>query len=170
MELPIVSFLYKLRIGEYWYAGSGTEGVKKRMKGHYDASIKYPERKIYKYIAENGGWTAVKIELISSSITLEGLQLRLAENALINLGDPLCLNTHLASVSEEDRLKLNENPSYKAKQSINRKSKYQVLKKDSMAWEADQKKRKADYEERKKNPEWVKAENARKAEYKRKRR
>ena len=162
---PIVSFLYKLRIGEYWYAGSGTEGVKKRIKGHYETSIYCPERKVYKHITENGGWTAVQMQIISTSSTMNREQLRIAEDELIDLKDPLCLNTHKASASEEDKKKFNEYPSYKAK-----KAKYQTLKKDPTAWEADQKRRKEMYEERKKDPEWVRAENARKAEYKRKNR
>lgn len=164
-DLPIVSFLYILWIGLYWYAGSGTEGVVKRMKGHYEASIKCPDRKVYKYIAENGGWPAVKMEIVSTSSTLKGVELRLAENALINLSDPFCLNTHLASITPENRKRFDEYPSYKAK-----KSKYQALKKNTEAWLADQKKRKEQYEKNKQDPEWVKAENARKAEYKRRNR
>jgi hypothetical protein len=165
MDEPIVSFLYKLRIGEYWYAGSGTEGVKKRMKGHRDASITCPERKLYKHIAKNGGWMAVKMEIISTSHTLRGLELRLAENAIIDLKDPYCLNTHLASITPENRKRFDEYPSYKAK-----KSKYQDFKKDPVAWAADQEKRRLKYEERKKDPVWVAAENKRKAEYKKKKR
>jgi hypothetical protein len=135
------------------------------MKGHYDTYITCPDRKLYKHIAENGGWVNVKMELISASITLKGLQLRLAENALIDLKDPFCLNTHLASITEETRKRFDEYPSHKAK-----KEKYQALKNDPVAWEADQKKRKEAYEAKKLDPEWVKAENARKAEYKRNRR
>jgi hypothetical protein len=162
MEEPIVSFLYKLRIGEYWYAGSGTEGVGKRVKGHYETSVLCPNRKLYKHIADNGGWPAVKMEILSTSSTMNRDQLKVAENELINLKDPHCLNTHRASTTDEEKKKFNEYPSYKAK-----KAKYQERKKDPVKWAEDQKKRKELYDERKKNPEWVAAENARKSEYKR---
>ena len=164
-SIPIISFVYKLIIGEGWYVGSGTESPGKRIKGHYEQSIKTPDRKLYKYIADNGGWSKVKMEILSLSHTRTIDELRNEEASLIKLDDPNCLNSVRARVSEEEKKRYEQYPSHQ-----NRKGKYQDLKKDPVAWAEDQKKRKEAYEEKKKDPEWVKAENARKAEYKKNRR
>lgn len=164
-NIPVVSYVYKLIVGTYWYIGSATENPSKRIKGHYEQSIKTPDRKLYKYIAENGGWNKVKMEILSLSYTRTLEELRNEENALIKLDDPHCLNSSRAKVSEEEKKRFDQYPSYQAK-----KGKYQEKKKDPVAWAEDQKKRKERYEILKQDPEWIKAENARKAEYKRRNR
>ena len=165
-NLPLVSFFYKLWIGLYWYAGSGTEGVVKRMKGHYEASIECPNRRVYKYIAENGGWPAVRMEILyTSSAYRTQKEVWAAEQTLIDKSDPYCLNTNNALITDNNRKHHSEYPSHK-----DRKSKYQSLKKDPVAWAADQKRRQEIYDEKKKDPLWIKAENTRKAEAKRKNR
>ena len=53
-----------------------------------------PDRKLFKYIAENGGWDAVKVEVIETMIP--EAELHSHEDTYINLEDPLCLNTRCA--------------------------------------------------------------------------
>jgi len=103
-SLPIVGLVYKLTIGDYWYVGSTTEMMRARMEGHYEACKKYPDRKIFKAIADNGGWGKVKVEVIDMFINLSGKKsLRERENKHIVLTDVMCLNGMKAYATKEDK-------------------------------------------------------------------
>ena len=57
--------IYHLKInGVSFYIGSCAVRLSQRKTEHKRDFIKAPHRKVYQYIAENGGWDAVEIELI----------------------------------------------------------------------------------------------------------
>ena len=103
IDIPIVSCIYKLTIGDHWYVGSSTKGILERMYVHYNWSERKPDRKLYKHVKDNGGWSKVKVEVLSISSTWTEEQLREEEDKLIKLDDPLCLNTDRAFVPFVER-------------------------------------------------------------------
>jgi hypothetical protein len=105
-ELPIVAFLYKLIVGDKWYVGSSIESIQSRMNKHYRQALETPDRKLYKEVAEVGGWKNVKVEVITTFSFDTKEDLWKEEDKHINLDDPLCLNTRRAVLTEEERAEL----------------------------------------------------------------
>lgn len=46
------------------YIGSTNESLKIRIEKHKNNALEYPNRKVYKYITENGGWDQFEIKMI----------------------------------------------------------------------------------------------------------
>ena len=103
MNIPQVAILYRLRIGDYWYAGSTLDGMKSRINEHRKKSNKEPDRKVYKHISENGGWEKVTIELIEFFPYTSDEHLLTKEDECIKLDDPHCLNVKRAILTPDER-------------------------------------------------------------------
>jgi hypothetical protein len=95
-EIPKFGIVYKLSIDDAYYIGSTLKTIHCRIAGHqaHYRSGDRNECKLFKYIAEHGGWDAVKVEIIETMVP--EAELRIREDSLINLMDPLCLNTRCA--------------------------------------------------------------------------
>ena len=94
-EIPRNGIVYRLLFGEFHYTGSTFESLHRRVAQHRDASLRGGNRKLYKHVAENGGWDAAKVLILETNIPDEATLLR-KEQSYINLADPLCLNSHPA--------------------------------------------------------------------------
>jgi hypothetical protein len=82
--------IYHLKInGVRFYIGSCVVRLSQRKSLHKAASIKAPHRKVYQYIAENGGWDAVEIELIEDYPCDTNTELCEREAYYINLYKPV---------------------------------------------------------------------------------
>ena len=148
--VPTVSFLYKLTIGEYWYAGSSTQGVAVRLDNHYRKSVLCPTRKLYKHISTNGGWSKVKMEILFVSFTLTPDELLLEEDKLIKLDDPLCLNSFRAVLTPEERVQQKKEVSIKCK-----KVKYAENRLDPKWVEAEKERARELYKKQMEDPEYA---------------
>ena len=94
-EIPKVGTIYRLVVGDAYYIGSTLKTIHCRIAAHQSCYRSGGnECKLYKYIAEHGGWDAVKVEIIETMVP--EAELRIHEDSLINLMDPLCLNTRCA--------------------------------------------------------------------------
>lgn len=93
--------IYKIVCSDgHWYVGSTKALLINRLAQHTYMAKQRPEMKVYKHILSLG-WDNVRIELIKeveSNILQE-------ETNCINLDDPLCLNSRLAYITEEERKK-----------------------------------------------------------------
>jgi hypothetical protein len=94
-DIPKQGCIYRLLVGGSYYVGSTLDTIHGRVGGHASA-VKCggatSERKLYKFIAENGGWEAVRVELVEYPVSEADLLMR--ERSYVNLEDPLCLNTY----------------------------------------------------------------------------
>lgn len=102
-ELPVVAFLYKLIVGEGWYVGSSIQSIQSRMKKHYRQALATPDRRLYKAVAEAGGWANVKVEILTTLSFTSKEDLWKEEDKHVRLDDPHCLNTCRAILTEEER-------------------------------------------------------------------
>lgn len=102
-ELPVVAYLYKLVVGEDWYVGSSIESIQNRMMNHYRQGIATPDRRLYKAVAETGGWKNVRVEILTTLSFNSKEDLWKEEDKHIRLDDPHCLNTRRATLTEEER-------------------------------------------------------------------
>lgn len=68
--------VYKITCAGGIYIGSTELSIGLRLSLHKMASLQFPKRKIYKFIRENGGWEATKIEIIESTENLDDLRNR----------------------------------------------------------------------------------------------
>lgn len=141
-NLPIAAILYKLLVGDKWYIGTTIEPIQRRMDSHYKQGRQTPDRKLYKAVAEGGGWSNVRCEVLEtfSFTTKEDLWRR--ENHHIRLDDENCLNSNRAILTAEERLEQrNEikrrywkrhsaDPDFKAKQNEKQKQLYERKKSD----------------------------------------
>lgn len=134
-ELPVVAFLYKLIVGDRWYVGSSRESIQQRMSKHYQQGIATPDRKLYKAVAEAGGWKTVKVEILSTPAFTSKEDLWREEDKHINLADPLCLNSSRAILTEEERKQQKKEVSSRCKKAL--------------------------YAKRREDPEWVQKERER---------
>lgn len=90
-ELKRMGIVYRLWCGTYHYTGSTHLTLAQRIYEHKRASKKETQRKVYKKIAENGGWDVVKWCVLEENIPTEELVIK--EQSYINKADPMCLNT-----------------------------------------------------------------------------
>jgi hypothetical protein len=102
-ELPVVAFLYKLVVGEGWYVGSSIESIQARMSRHYRQGLATPDRKLYKAVADGGGWKNVRVEILTTLPFTSKEDLWREEDKHINTADPNCLNSFRAILTEEER-------------------------------------------------------------------
>lgn len=56
--------IYCLDCANQMYVGSTEQTWNQRMHRHKQAMLEYPERKVYTYIANNGGWNNVEITIL----------------------------------------------------------------------------------------------------------
>ena len=99
------SKVYKLQCDDgYYYIGSTTAPLSKRLGGHKKDSIKNPHQKKFQHI-NTIGWDKVKIVLVSEHCLENKEQLLREEDKYIRecKDDPFCLNTRLACCTEEER-------------------------------------------------------------------
>ena len=59
-------YIYKIipNILKTIYIGSTNKSLKKRLEEHKKKAVKWPNRKVYKYITENGGWDQFEIKIV----------------------------------------------------------------------------------------------------------
>jgi hypothetical protein len=96
--VPAQAILYKIIIGTKYYVGSTKGSLQARLLVHYKKSTLFPNRKVYKAIADLGGWSLCTIEIIKMFAFTTAEALRLEEKAFINLADECCLNSIRSSV------------------------------------------------------------------------
>lgn len=101
-DVPMVAIIYRILAGDKYYIGSTTEGLQCRMQLHYiDGKVK-TERKLYKAVAEAGGWVNVKVSILESFAFTTKKDTFIREDAYIKLDDPNCMNTNRAFVAEDE--------------------------------------------------------------------
>ena len=83
--------IYKLCVGDHFYIGSTKESMPDRIGKHKATGLKHPEMRLYKCIAEHGGWGNVIVEVIEE-VSGENLRLKENEHVRKHLDDDLCLN------------------------------------------------------------------------------
>lgn len=94
-DLPRTGLVYRLHIGDHHYTGSTVDTIHNRIISHktsFKGSGECPERKVYKFIADNGGWDAVKVSVLETDIP--EAKLREKENSYISKDDPYSLNSY----------------------------------------------------------------------------
>jgi len=92
-NVPALSLIYKIVIGDKFYIGSTKGSLAARLLTHYKKAQLFPERKVYKAIAALGGWHCCSVEVLKTFAFTTNEALRLEEKGYINLVDPLCLNS-----------------------------------------------------------------------------
>ena len=115
------SKIYKLidLVDEYYYIGSTCMALSKRLYWHKNASSKFPERKVYKYI-NSIGWENIKI-ILHQELYLENKeQLLRAENDVIMscIHDNKCLNCRPALLTPEETKERRNNYYLKNKETL----------------------------------------------------
>jgi hypothetical protein len=113
-DIPATATLYKLTMGDYWYIGSTSNNIKYRMGVHYNNSLRFPERKLYKQVTGAGGWGNVKCEIVKTVDFTTKADLHKLENEYIRLDDPLCLNMTRATLTEQERVEANREQNRRA--------------------------------------------------------
>ena len=92
------SKIYKLldTVNDHFYIGSTTNQLSKRLYEHKRASMKAPQRKVYKYF-NSIGWDNVKIILIENISVQNRQELIREEYKVIEKfkDEPLCLNSRM---------------------------------------------------------------------------
>lgn len=87
------------------YIGSG-KYLSSRRCTHKFMYEKFPDRKLYKFMRENGGWDAFTFEVLEET-DVNSLQLRYLEKDYIKRNNPICnLYTPISSREEYLRKKL----------------------------------------------------------------
>jgi hypothetical protein len=86
-------FVYKLEIAGHYYIGSSQQSYDERMRQHRVDYEKGLERKLFKFIRENGGWETVVSSVLLECDIYDRKELRKLEQTYIKKDDPLCLNT-----------------------------------------------------------------------------
>jgi hypothetical protein len=153
--LPVVAFLYKLVIGEKWYVGSSRESIQSRMAKHYQQGIATPTRRLYKAVADGGGWLNVRVEILTTFAFTTKEDLWREENKHINTADPNCLNSFRAILTEDERKEQRKEVSSRCKKAL-----YAQRRQDP-EWVAKERERqKALYARRKDDPEWLEKKRA----------
>jgi hypothetical protein len=96
-EIPLEGIVYKLIINDCYYIGSTFETLKSRILSHKSASksSKSPNRKVYKFINDNGGWDNVKVEILFKGDIDEKTLLE-KEQSFIVITDDKCINSKCA--------------------------------------------------------------------------
>lgn len=82
------------------YIGS-TNWLNHRLCVHRHNSNLYPDIRLYKAIAESGGWDNVRVRILMQDIPDEDLRLRLEQHFLDMIPDPLRLNTNEVIENED---------------------------------------------------------------------
>lgn len=116
------------------------------MAKHYRQALQTPDRKLYKAVAELGGWCNIKCEIIETFGFTTKEELWEREDAMINLEDPLCLNTVRAILSSEERAE--------QKREVKRKC-WKKWMEDPEFAEEKRRKAKELYDRRKSDPEFL---------------
>jgi hypothetical protein len=101
--VPTTAILYKLIVGEDWYYGSTVESLSARLRDHYKRGLLSPDRKLYKAVATLGGWAKVTCEVIDTFPFVSKEELWRAEDRLIKMDNPHCLNINRAILTDEER-------------------------------------------------------------------
>ena len=103
------SKVYKLvsSCDDYFYIGSTTTSLSKRLYSHKQKSKRYPDRRVYKHF-NAVGWEHVKIVLISEHLLNSREQLFREENEhiVVHKNNEFCLNSY-HTVADEERYKKN---------------------------------------------------------------
>ena len=86
------------------YIGSTNESLKKRLEEHKVKAVKWPDRKVYKYISENGGWDQFEIKIVEKIEYENDTELKIKEEEYRAAQEQsLLLNTYKSYISLEDR-------------------------------------------------------------------
>lgn len=93
INIPATALIYRISIGDKYYIGSTKGSLQARLLTHYKKATLFPDRKIYKAIATLGGWHLCTIEVLKTFSYTTKEALLMEEKVLINLSDPLCLNS-----------------------------------------------------------------------------
>lgn len=149
-ELPIIAFLYKLIVGDKWYIGSSIESIQARIGRHYRQGLETPDRKLYKTVAEVGGWKNVKVEIITTFSFMTKEDLWKEEDKYMKLDDPLCLNSNRAILTTEERINQKKEVSSRCK-----RTKYAKDSQDPEWKEKERARARELYNRLKQDPEWM---------------
>lgn len=59
-----VYFITQIDIDEVIYIGSTTMKIERRISGHKSESKRYPDRKLYRYVSDHGGWSNFTFKVV----------------------------------------------------------------------------------------------------------
>lgn len=129
----MIGYIYKIvkEGDDHIYIGSTNESLKERLRLHKKNAIKSPNRKVYKYILENGGWDRFKIKKVEKIEYANDSQLKQREEYYRSIQDKeLLLNTYKSytGLTEKEYRRQYQKESYqnnKEKISEKRKKYYQ---------------------------------------------
>ena len=167
----MIGYIYKLvkecDDDKMIYIGSTNLTLRKRLTVHKKKAVDFPNRKVYKYIAENGGWNKFEIKLIEKIEYENDTELKIKEEHYrANQVQNLLLNSQKSYVG----LELKEYSKQYYKENINKRKEYIEKNKDRIK----EHKKEYDKQYREKNieriseykKEWKKSNKERISQYK----